>query len=469
MLGGYIASRLLCRNIPVPVLAGRDADCVIMFLAVLCSGNFYVALDPDMPAKKLSGILDEIRPELVLLSGDFNDALKKAEYTGQIITPDFWDGKAASCEFEDYDIQTDAPAYMVYTSGSTGKPKGVVKSQGAVISFIEAFTEQFGLNETDVIGNQTPFFFDASAKDIYQMIKTGARLEIIPPEHFVLPPNLIKYMNEREINYICWVPSALSVVAQLGTFKKFLPDKLKKVFFVGEVFPMKYLKIWRESLPEVTFVNLYGQTEISGICCYQVVDDECMEMDSLPMGEPLPNCKIYLMAEGADIPKKLSEAASGETGELYIAGPSLADGYFKDEEKTALAFKKLEIPGEGKARVFKTGDMVRLDEKGRLVFAARSDSQIKHMGYRIELGEIEAVASKLPEIAKCCCLYDNNKDKILLFVQRAEGCEVAPKEIRSKLKSMLSSYMLPAKVILAEPMPMLANGKTDRQALRQLI
>ena len=121
--------------------------------------------------------------------------------------------------------------------------------------------------------------------------------------------------------------------------------------------------------------------------------------------------------------------------------------------------------GEGPVRCFKTGDLASYDEEGNLLFASRNDFQIKHMGHRIELGEIEAVALSLPEVTRACCVYDAKKRKILLYCQLTEGNDLSGQEIRSRLRGMLTSYMLPGKVITGQ-IPISPNGKIDRQALQ---
>ena len=347
---------------------------------------------------------------------------------------------------------------MVYTSGSTGKPKGVLKSHGAVMSFIEAYTEAFDLTDSEIIGNQTPLFFDASAKDIYQMLFTGATLEIIPSEYFMLPTALIPLLNEKKVTYICWVPTALSMVVQMNAFRKALPETLRNVFFVGEVFPSKQLRAWTEALPDARFVNLYGSSEIAGICMYYIIDKASIP-DTLPLGQALSNCEVFLMGEKGYIDQP------GEIGEVIIAGDALALEYYNDPAKTEDRFVRMVTPSGKERRVFRSGDLARIGENGEKVFSSRSDFQIKHLGKRIELGEIEAVADWLPFIQRCCCVYDQQLQLLKLFCELIPGSEVSEKDIRKALKPLLSDYMLPQKVIVLKQMPYNANGKINRALL----
>ena len=444
-------------NQPVAVLADRSIDVPILFLAVLYSGNYYIPIDPEMPAQKQQAILDDACPSVLLGSEQSRLLLDRLCFEGLFLT--LADAAAEPCPLPQQG--GDDPLYMVYTSGSTGKPKGVLKSHGAEISWLEAYCETFGFDGSEIIGNQTPFFFDAAGKDFYLMLKTGATLEILPTELFAMPTMLIEYLNEKKISFISWVPTALAIVSQLRTFSFVKPEYLRRVFFVGEVMPMKHLNVWRRALPGAEFVNLYGSSEIAGICCYYRVEGEFEDAAVLPMGKPLSNCRLYLLDGDRQI------TGPGETGEVWLVSPALATEYFHDPERTAASFPTRDF-GEGPVRCYKSGDLARYDEAGNLIFAARTDFQIKHMGRRIELGEIETVAGALPEVQRCCCLYDTKRSRIVLFCQLDAGCDLTGKDIQSRLRPLLSGYMLPAKVQVLQ-LPLNANGKIDRQALKALL
>lgn len=454
-LGRTIAN-LSTNDSPVGVIVHRDADTLLYFLAVAYSGRFYVPIDPEIPSEKLKSIIENADLSIVFGSENDRSLLEKAEFVGKKISKS--DASDERCVSPD--IDSDSPLYMIYTSGSTGKPKGVLKSHGAVMSFIKAFVSEFDFDENEIIGNQTPFFFDAAAKDIYLMLYTGATLEILPSELFIFPVTLIEYLNEKHISYTCWVPTAYALVTQMNTFKKIKPAYLKKAFFVGEVFPVKQLKKWLEELPEIKYVNLFGSTEIAGVSCFYVLPavDELPEI--LPIGKALNNCTVYLCGDDGIITE------SNKTGEVYVSSDALALGYYKDEPKTAEVFLNCTLPEGSWARVLKTGDLARYDDLGNLVFVSRKDYQIKHMGRRIELGEIEAAADSLSQVQRCCCLYNDEKKRIELFCTLFDS-NFSPQEIQNELKKRLSQYMVPSKIHVLEEMPYNANGKIDRTALKE--
>lgn len=450
---------------PIGIIVHRDCDTLLAFLAVIKSGNFYVPIDPKLPPGKMEKILEETHMPVIL--GDDRDAdIVPAKYRDCLYSIEeatrettALDEDAASfiekiVEGRDDRYGAYTHLYMVFTSGSTGTPKGVLKSHKAVIDFIEAYTGEFDFSSNEIIGNQTPFFFDASAKDIYLAWKLGATLEIIPDGMFTLPPALIRYLNEKKVSFISWVPSALSIVTQLNTFEEVMPETIRKIFFVGESFPIKQFKKWHEALPDIEYVNLYGASELAGICCFYRVPDDIDSMDRLPIGKPLSNCEVILV-DGDEVVTE-----PGKTGEILLKSAALFNGYYQDIEKTDSCYKEI----DGKM-FFKTGDLAWYDENGDLNFAARNDSQIKHMGQRIELGDIEATCSALPEIEKACCLYNTDKKRIYLFCELSEGNEEDQKSLLIKLKDHLVSYMMPQRVVIKEKLPLNANGKIDRQLL----
>lgn len=453
-VGAYVAKQGGCK--PVAVWARRDIFTPVLFYGAVWGGGYYVPLDPGLPAQKLQKILEDCNPEL-LLTAEPDPLPEGVGFSGRVVPLERLLQEEGPCP--DPGDDPDQPLYMVYTSGSTGRPKGVLKSHGAVISFLDAYTATFGFSPEEVIGNQTPFCFDASAKDLYLALRLGATVEILDTALFSFPVRLVEHMNRRKVSFISWVPSALSLVSQLGTFSEVKPTTLKRVFFVGEVFPMKQLNRWRQALPEVEFVNLYGSSELAGICCYYRVEGTFADTQSLPMGGPLGNCRVYLVQEGRVITQP------GQIGELYVASPALALGYYGDAERTAASFFEAELVPGRRERVFRTGDLAQYTPEGLLVFAARRDHQIKHMGHRIELGEIETAAMALEEVAKCCCVYHGQKSKLVLFCQLVPGCTATGRDILRQLKGMLSAYMVPNRVTILEQIPLNPNGKIDRPAL----
>lgn len=419
------------------VNVGRDFSTLLLFFGIALSGNCYVPMDPTYPEQRKKDIVDigEVAygfdcPELESLSA-------KEAFSFPINEADILEMKAA--------FNAEDPLYLMFTSGSTGKPKGVMKCHRNVLAFVDNFVSTFGLEEGVRICNQTPFSFDASAKDIYLTLKLKGTLYIPDKTKFALPKVIVDYLNEKQVDTILWVPSALTVIAKTRTLNYIKPEYLKRVFFIGEVFPAKYLNMWIAAMPDTHFVNLYGSTEIAGACLYHEVKGELPIDASLPTGKPLHGNEVKL-----------------EDGEICVCSDQVALGYYNDPEKTASTFRV-----EDGKRFLHTGDFAEINDDGDIVFHARKDFQIKHMGYRIELQDIEAVMSSLDYVEDCCCLYNQDKGKIVLFVTLNRELENAVTVISNDAREKLPYYMVPNIVRVLPVMPLNANGKIDRNGLKK--
>ena len=442
-------------NRAVGLYAQRRTAVIVGMLACAASGNCYVPLNPQAPDSKNAKIIAHAHVSHILGFGadEYRGETEGAEYIA----------------YDELDIpaRDDAPSvpvserdtlYIIYTSGSTGEPKGIRKSHGAVMNFVEAYVKALDFGRSEILGNQTPFCFDASAKDIYLMLKTGACLEIIPSDKFAFPVTLIEYLNEKKITFLSWVPSALAIVARLRTFRDILPETVRRVCFVGEVFPIKDLAAWREALPDIEYINLYGSSELAGICCMYPIPKDKPLPPALPIGKPLENTRIYLYENGRIVP---------DQGEMLVESGALADEYIQDSERTAQTFMDIEINGETR-RVLRTGDWARYDEAGNLVFISRGDGQIKYKGYRIELGEIEAAVNALEHIGQACCLYNAEKERITVFCTTTRE-DLKLRDLNGELADKLVDYMLPRRLVVLDEMPLNANGKIDRPYLKTLL
>ena len=461
-----IASELTQRGLfkkPVAIFLEKGVDVLVSFMGAAYSCNFYSPIDVDMPGSRVNKILEVLEPAVVITTGTLREVFSAYDYKGEfllleeVLVSDVQDDALEAARGKG--IDTDL-LYVLFTSGSTGVPKGVTINHRAVIDYIDWVTETFAITEKDSFGNQAPFYFDNSILDIYSTLKTGATTYIIPKTLFAQPVPLLEYLKEKKINTIFWVPSALIVVAKLKAFKNVdLSDTLRRVLFCGEVMPNKQLNVWRKFLPDVQYANLYGPTEITDACTYYIVDREFSDEEPLPIGFPMPNTDILVLNE------KNEPVTGEEPGELCVRGTSLSMGYYKNPEKTREAFVQNPLNQAVPELIYRTGDVVKYNERGEIIYLSRKDFQIKHMGHRIELGEIETAVSSLPEISLNCCLYDEKRQKIVLFIEE----ELEKAHINEKISHLVPEYMLPNKVIRVEKMPINANGKIDRVKLKEYI
>lgn len=459
-----IGSRLLslglsCR--PVVVYLPKGCDCITAFMGIVYSGGFYCPIDITMPPERISLIFDVLKPAAIITNSRYAQKAEGFRGSCEIIIFD-----EAVTENADTDalsairrnsIDTD-PLYVLFTSGSTGVPKGVVISHRAIIDFSENLIDNGFVEENDVIGNQGNFYFDLSVFEIYGGISAGATVVIIPKKHFLFPVDLIKYLNKKEITMINWVPSAICNVANLKALDVIKPQYLKKVVFCGEIMPSKQLNVWRKALPDVRYVNFYGPTEIVYACTFYNIEKDFEDDEPLPIGRPFENTKILVLNDDDQL------VSGDEPGELCVAGTCLALGYYNNPEKTKEVFVQNPLNSVYEEKIYRTGDIVKYNELGELMYLSRKDFQIKHLGHRIELGEIETAAGDIGEIDNCACIYDDEAQEIVMCYT---GTELENTALSEPLKKKLPSYMIPGRYVYFKTMPYNMNGKIDRLALKR--
>lgn len=447
-------------NKPVAVMIDRNIESICAFMGIAMSRNFYVPVDVSLPPKRIENILNQMQPEAVISIGNNFDKFKEladcriCEY--EELIKDKADDQLL--EMLDSEAKDTDPLYAICTSGSTGVPKGVLISHRSVMDFIPVFCDTFGMTKDDIFGNQAPFDFDVSVKDIYSTLYLGASMYIIPRICFVMAKMLLDRLVEKKITAIVWAVSALCIVAELNLFEYKIPDNIKKVLFSGEVMPVKMLNIWMKNVPDAMYVNLYGPTEITCNCMYYIIDKEYSDTDKLPLGKPFRNEKVLLLND-----QDLS-AKAGEEGEICVGGTCLALGYYNNMERTAESFVQNPLNKSYPEIMYRTGDMAVIGEDGEWYFNARRDFQIKHMGHRIELEEVEMYITSLDGVSRASCLFDEEGSKLVAFYSGT----LTNKDIIRELKQMLPKYMIPNVFIQQDKMPLNKNGKIDRQKLKDI-
>lgn len=456
-ISGAISSEV--KNSPIAVFLPKTLDCIVGFIGASYSENFYVPIDVKSPKARIEKIFDSLDPKYIITNSKHKTLIEKIELKSNIVIINIDEVKAIeNFDFSNSTIDTD-PIYCIFTSGSTGIPKGVVIPHRGVIDYIDWATETYNISEKDVIGNQAPFHFDNSTLDIYLMLKTGATLVLIPEFYFAFPAKLIEFLNEKKINQIFWVPSVFNNILKVDLFSEVKPKYLNKILFAGEVMPIKTLNYWKKHIVNALFSNLYGPTEITVDCTYYIVDRKFKDSDSLPIGIPCKNTNILVINDKNELVKE------GELGELCVRGSSLALGYWNNPEKTNSAFIQNPLQSNYPEKIYRTGDLVKYNSKGEILFVGRKDSQIKHLGYRIELGEIENTIIHIDGIDNACVLYDHANQEITLFYETQKE-EVDELFIRRNIVNLLPKYMMPSKSIKFDSLPMNSNNKIDRVLLK---
>ena len=267
------------------------------------------------------------------------------------------------------------------------------------------------------------------------------------------------YLDENGVTSLTWAVSAMCFVSMMGGLEYRVPRRIRRVLFSGEVMPPKQLARWRAQLPNALYANLYGPTEITCNCSYFVVERDYAKDETIPMGKPFPNERVFLLDEDNRLVTE-----PHVRGEVCVSGTALGLGYLGDTQRTSLSFVQNPTNNRWLEPIYRTGDLATFDEDGNLVYSSRKDFQVKHMGQRIELGEIEAQAQAQDGIARACCVYDARRHAIHLFYLG----EKDEREVAQGLLELLPSYMVPNQLHRVPEMPLTKNGKIDRAALAQM-
>lgn len=459
-IGSYLSNEGIYKE-PVLIYMEKTPYTLVAFFGTIYGGNYYVPIDDEMPKRRIELIIENTKARVFICDQYTAGKVDQLGFQGtvvlfdDIIKTEINQAKLDVIREQSIDLDS---IYVLFTSGSTGIPKGVVGHHRGVIDYIENLSEVLGFNRDTIFGNQAPLYFDACMKEIYPTMKFGATTYLIPKQLFMFPVKLVEFMNEKNINTICWVVSALTMISAFGTFDVVIPEKLHTIAFGSEVFPIKQFNLWKKTLPNASFTNLYGPTEATGMSCYYKVEKEFELDEVIPIGRPFRNTQIILVGEdGRAVPK-------GEAGEICIRGTCLTSGYYNNEEKTKEVFVQNPLNPNFTDLIYRTGDLGKYNEDGQLIFISRKDYQIKHMGHRIELGEIEANVTLEDRVKAACCIYIKETGKIVLFYVG----DITKKELSAFLKEKLPRYMLPNAILQLDRLPLTPNGKMNRIEMEKI-
>ncbi|WP_020481174.1 amino acid adenylation domain-containing protein [Methylomonas sp. MK1] len=436
-----IAAALQAKGIqpgqPVAIHLDRGIDAAIVLFGVLLAGACYVPLDLKNPAPRLSFIVTDAQVRAVLGSNSAPDWLDE----------NLWLDIASVSEAvpEPVEIPTESLAAILYTSGSTGQPRGVALSHRAISAFASWAADLLKLTAADRIASSAPFFFDLSTFDLYAVLGAGASLHFVPAGLTMAPARLSTWLSDQAISGWYTVPSLLAFLTYKGNLAQTPLAALRFLIFAGEVFPTPALIDMAASLPQTALYNFFGPTE-TNVCCYWPVARESLVAEqSIPIGLPAAGCELHIDAE---------------TGELWVRGPTLATGYWRDGRVQSF------MNADG---WYATGDRASLEQK-EYRFHGRLGRMLKCSGYRVEPAEIEAVVNAIPGVKACAVIGIDDPtagQRPGLAVVLEPDMSIA--EISKLLSRQLPVYMQPSRYLVLEELPRLANGKLDFQQLRAFI
>ena len=479
-----LAENGVIRGDRVGIYMNRCPASVVGVFGILKVGATYVPIDPLCPPGRLSYIIKKCKIKFVITLQNKIGNIAKAFSAGtQIESILVMDGLDTSFEslkfvklidwqkirggskgdsFPANTIDSDI-AYILFTSGSTGNPKGVMLSHRNSLTFINSAYEFFQIKMHDRLSNICPLHFDMSVFDLFVAIKAGATVVMIPETTAVFPVKLTETIAEKKITVWNSVPSALSLLAAYKNLDGHDLSSLRLILFAGELFPLKYLRRLKESLPGARFCNMYGQTEANSSTYYWVDQLPSYAKAPLPIGRPLPNFEVFAISDDG---KQVTQ--TGGEGELYVRASTVALGYWDEVEKTEKSFVKNPLRPDLNERVYKTGDLVHLDPDGNYVFKGRKDHMIKSRGYRIEIGEIETVLCNHSEIKQTVVIPIPDEligNRISVLIVPFTKDSITKEEILRYCSQQLPKYMIPEIIEFRDFLPTTSSGKIDRKKL----
>lgn len=458
----------------VGVVLPKGNDAVVALFGAMMARAAYVPVDVTAPIERCRRILADCRVRAVVAAPRALSAVPGPAADGPVAVVVAGGGGSAplpeaATPFEDalawppagaVDPPTpDDLAYILYTSGSTGMPKGVMLSHRNALGFVDWCSDVFGPTADDRFSSHAPFHFDLSVLDIYVCVKHGATLYLIGEELGKNPKELARHIARHRLTVWYSTPSILTLLKQFGGLESLDCSSLRLVLFAGEVFPVKHLRELQQLWPTPVYYNLYGPTE-TNVCTYARIPSNIppSRESPYPIGWPCSHCDALVLDDGG------APVSRGEEGLLYIAGPSVFQGYWNRPAENAAAF----VERDGR-RWYNTGDVVREDLEDGFIYLGRRDRMVKRRGYRIELGEIERALYLHPAVREAAVIAvpDPEGVRIAAFLSVRTG-EAPPGVIQLKTfcAAHLPSYMSPDRFEIVDALPRTSTDKVDYQGLK---
>jgi amino acid adenylation domain-containing protein len=440
-------------NVLVGLCIERSLHLVVAILAVLKAGGAYVPLDPTYPARRLEFMMSDAGMPVLLTTRELGSRFAVPEGIAAVRVDEEWPSIAtrdgANPEVEASPAHL---AYVIYTSGSSGLPKGTLIEHRGLTNYLNWCVEAYRVGEGRGAPVSSAIGFDATITSFFAPLITGGKVVMLPEDRAI--ESLAECLRvNRGFSLIKITPAHLEILSQL-----LRPEECAgcaNAFVIGgEALRGDMLAFWREHAPGTRLINEYGPTEtVVGCCVYEATDDLA---GAVPIGRPIANTELYVL-DG-----NMEPVPQGVVGELYIGGAGVARGYLNRPDLTEARFVADPFSGRSGARLFRSGDLVRLLPDGNLDFLGRLDSQVKIRGYRIELGEIESVLARHPGVDEAAVAVSGGQ---LSAWFTSRGPAPTQAEIRRFLADRLPAYMVPAFLVALDEFPLTPNGKIDRAAL----
>ncbi len=449
----------------------RSIDLIVGILGILKAGGVYVPLDPNYPQQRLAWLVEDARMRWVVTHRDASRQLGKV--ASQVICLDTEADAMAQQQSTSprRDLHPDNAAYVIYTSGSTGRPKGVVISHRNVLRLFEVTVQRFGFDQRDIWSLFHSYAFDFSVWELWGALLYGGRLVVVPFFVTRSPDDFYHLLCEQRISVLNQTPSAFRQLMHAAETAGSKPANLRRIIFGGEALEARQLTSWLEhsAASALQLVNMYGITETTVHVTYHhlTLTDTDVALRS-PIGRALPDLTCYLLDPGA-LP-----TAIGSAGELHVGGTGLARGYSRRPALSAERFVPNPFGRQPGERLYRSGDQARCLPDGQFDFLGRVDHQVKIRGFRIELGEIEGQLLEHPAVRETVTVArqdtasGSTHQRLVAYCVPTSGQLPAADELRTFLLGRLPEFMVPARFVPLDEIPLTAHGKVDRAALADI-
>ncbi|WP_052691930.1 non-ribosomal peptide synthetase [Teredinibacter purpureus] len=442
----------------VAICLERGIDMVVGLLAILKAGGCYVPLDPAYPVERLAHMLEDSKPvvslvhsatlELITTIGDY--ALVNVDSEKHTISQ-----QPCTTPAIDHKFSIDNLAYIIYTSGSTGKPKGVMVTHKNLLNYLLSVQKDPGIDETDVLLNLTSLSFDIASLELFLPLITGAKTILSSRWDAADPRQYSLLMQRHDVSILQATPSTWRLLLEHGWPELKNPIK---ILCGGEALPVDL----RNGLLKHArgMWNMYGPTETAVYSCIHQVQSS---QEVISIGRAVANTQLYILDD------QLRIVPLGASGELHIGGDGVSRGYFNRDDLTEERF--IDSPFLDNKKIYKTGDLCRINRDSNIEYLGRNDFQVKVRGFRIELGEIENKLNALDSVQESAVIAQDDmhgEKQLKAFIITRKGCEFSAASLRTVLAKDLPLFMIPSYFLSVDSMPRTPNGKLDRQSLIQV-
>lgn len=467
-LANYLHKQGVKPDVTVGIYAERSIDIAIAILGVLKAGGAYVPLDPAYPQARLTAILTEIQPRLILTQQHLVEQIAIVDVNLFLLDKQ-WDEIAS--ESEDLEAAPTTPdnlAYIMYTSGSTGKPQGVQVTISQVESYLQAVNKVANIQPEDIYLHTASFSFSSSIRQLLLPLSQGAQVRIASKENTTNLHSLLELIKNDNITVFDTVASVwnylLDSLAEMAGAQRsqLMNNHLRLLIFSGGLLTSQLLERVRSQFQQPPrILNIYGQTETIGVCAYAIPSDWSKQTGYIPVGIPYHYYQLYVLDE------QLQPVSATETGELYVASENLARGYLNNPQLNARKFIPNPFTTDDRSQLYKTGDLARYLPDGNLEIVGRQDFQLKIRGMRVEIEEIETLLTQHPDVKQAAVVGKEDKlgeQKIFAYIVASQN-HIDIGELRSFLQKKLPDYAIPSAFEILDALPLTPNHKLDRKRL----